>query len=249
MKTHFQWSQTITVLVAANLVPAVGIVSWDLDLFSLLFIYWLENGVIGVFTVLKMLTSYPEMGLNRDPSVWCAWYCKGGRNRFNWLILAMVAFFLIHYGGFLYGHWQGLVMLFGEDLRSHMQQFGEQNGLLYTLLALILSHGLSFVRNYIGRGERKRMVVPILMFVPYRRVVGLHLIIMFVAGAVDLAGASRTGLLILIFVKIIADVFAHMYERESCAEEDAEDAASPNPRLRSTRRSKCPKNVSVMRCT
>jgi hypothetical protein len=213
IKTPFKWTQAITALIMANVLPAVGVVAWDWDLFAILFVYWLENGVIGVFTVLKMLTASPEMGQNKDPSVWCAWYRQAGRCRFNWLILAMVAFFIIHYGGFLYGHWQGLVMLFGDDLRSQMQQFRGQTGLLYTLAGLILSHGFSFARNYIGRGERKRMVVPILMFVPYRRVFGLHLIIMFVAGAVDLAGASRTGLLVLIVVKIVADVFAHMYER------------------------------------
>jgi magnesium-transporting ATPase (P-type) len=228
IKTHIKWTQAIAVLIAANLVPAVGVVSYDWDLFSLIFVYWLENGVIGVFTVLKMLTTYSELsqGEVKSARVRRSWYREAGRYRFNWFVLILVAFFLIHYGLFWMGHWEGLVMLFGDNLRSHMQHYREHTGLLYTLLGLVLSHGVSFRRNYIQQGERMRMDVPILMFVPYRRVWGLHLIIMLVAGVVDLAGGSRTGLLMLIVVKIVADIFAHSYERASCAEEEVEEGAS-----------------------
>lgn len=235
IKAHIKWTPAVGCLIAANLLPVADVLSCDWDLFSLLFIYWLENGVIGVFTVLKMLTTYADCQ-GREPAIWCAWYRKAGPCRFNPLVLVMVAFFLIHYGGFWIGHWSALAMTFGDNLRSYMQHGRERTGLLYTLLALVLSHGFSFVRNYIVHGERKRMLVPILMFVPYRRVVGLHLIIMLLAFVLMKANASRTGLLVLIVVKIIADIFAHLYERESCAEEDVERNASDTQRLRSKKK-------------
>lgn len=237
IKTHIKWTPAVGCLIAANLVPVVDVLAYEWDLVSLLFLYWLENGVIGVFTVLKMLTTYADCQ-GREPAVWCAWYRKTGPCRFNPVILVMVAFFLIHYGGFLLGHWSALASMLGDNWRNYMQHGREHTGLLYTLLALVLSHGFSFVRNYIGHGERKRMVVPILMFLPYRRVVGLHLIIMllsfvFVVMEISLA---RTGLLLLIVVKIVADIFAHLYERDSCAAEDVQTQAYGSQRVRSTKR-------------
>ena len=44
-------------LVLANLVPLVGVVFFGWSLFGIMWIYWAENAVIGIFAILRMLTA------------------------------------------------------------------------------------------------------------------------------------------------------------------------------------------------
>ncbi len=45
----------VVALLVANLVPLVGVLWFGWNVWTILTIYWLENGVVGVFNVLKML--------------------------------------------------------------------------------------------------------------------------------------------------------------------------------------------------
>lgn len=47
-------------LVAANLVPLVGVLMWDWSVFHVVVVYWLENVIIGVINLLKMITCSPD---------------------------------------------------------------------------------------------------------------------------------------------------------------------------------------------
>jgi len=47
-------------LVAANLVPLIGVAVLDWRLYDVMLIYWLENGLIGAFTVLRMASATEE---------------------------------------------------------------------------------------------------------------------------------------------------------------------------------------------
>ena len=44
------------ILIAANLVPLVGVIFWDWDAFVLLMLYWLETAVIAFWTVVRIAT-------------------------------------------------------------------------------------------------------------------------------------------------------------------------------------------------
>src|SRR5687767_8576128 len=74
------------VLIAANVVPLVGVLFWGWDVFPLLLLFWVENVVIGALNVLKMLLADPE-----DAALWA------GK-------LFMVPFFCVHYGIFTSVH-------------------------------------------------------------------------------------------------------------------------------------------------
>ena len=85
---------TVIALVAANLIPLYGVVHWGWDLFVLMTAYWMETGIIGFFTAVRMAIV--------------------GR----WVAVVMVPFFCIHFGGFMAGHFFFLWALFADEARA-----------------------------------------------------------------------------------------------------------------------------------
>ena len=80
------------VLVLANLVPLFGVLLFDWQVFDIVLLYWVENVVIGLVNVVRMLICGP---VRRYP---------------------LVAFFILHYGIFCFAHLQALTTLFdGPD--------------------------------------------------------------------------------------------------------------------------------------
>jgi hypothetical protein len=47
-------------LIAANLIPLVGVLAWDWSIFNVVMLYWFENVIIGGINVLKMITCNPD---------------------------------------------------------------------------------------------------------------------------------------------------------------------------------------------
>jgi hypothetical protein len=41
-------------LIAVNTIPLFGVLYFGWSLFSIMFLYWLENGIVGVFNVFKI---------------------------------------------------------------------------------------------------------------------------------------------------------------------------------------------------
>jgi hypothetical protein len=63
-----EWRRpSVIALVLANLVPVFGVVFFGWEIFPLIFLFWSENVIIGVFNVLKMLTANPA-----SPASWVA---------------------------------------------------------------------------------------------------------------------------------------------------------------------------------
>ena len=44
----------VVALVVANSIPLVGVLFFGWDVWTILIVYWVENGIVGVFNVLKM---------------------------------------------------------------------------------------------------------------------------------------------------------------------------------------------------
>jgi hypothetical protein len=194
------------VLVAANLVPLYGLLALGWEAFPLLLLFWLENVVIGMLNVARMLCADP-----RDPALWAA-------------KLLMVPFFCVHYGIFTAVHGVFVFALFGG------RAFGEIRG-LWTLdaaaravheldlgvavLALAASHLFSFFWNYLGHGEYRRASLAALMGQPYGRVVVLHLAILGGGFAAAALGSPLWALLLLVALKVGFDLRAHLREHRS----------------------------------
>lgn len=194
-------------LVVANAFPIVGVLFLGWTVFPLLLLYWLENVVVGGFTVLKMLAVKPE-----DPIYWV------GK-------LFMIPFFIVHFGGFTYVHGTLLIAFFGPksgmshafELLTIVPAAIRDNRLQWGVLSMVASHGFSFVWNYLRNGEYQRASLQQLMAAPYARVIVLHLTVLFGGWVVMLLGSPMGALLVLVALKTAADWRGHTAERRRFA--------------------------------
>ena len=46
---------SLALLVVANLLPLVGVLFWDWDVFFLLLLFWCENVIIGLFGIARIM--------------------------------------------------------------------------------------------------------------------------------------------------------------------------------------------------
>jgi hypothetical protein len=81
------------------------------------------------------------------------------------------------------------------------------------LAALFFSHALSFHLNFIGRREYEGRQVSQQMVEPYKRIIVMHVTIIFGGFLVLALGSAVPALMLLIVLKIAADVRAHLHER------------------------------------
>ena len=193
-------------LVVANVVPLVGVVWFGWSLFGVMWLYWAENGVIGLYAMLRILAA------------------GGERHRQK---LFMGPFFAVHFGTFWLVHGGFVVSLFGEPGRGPLTGFVVDvpwEG----LLALVLSHGASFVLNYLGRGEWREASPTVEMFRPYGRVVLLHVVLIAGGFFVDALGGGVGALALLVGLKTALDLGVHLvghrrrFEKLALAEADPE---------------------------
>ncbi|HAS04845.1 MAG TPA: hypothetical protein DCR71_03680 [Dehalococcoidia bacterium] len=196
---------SVWALIIANLYPIIGVIFFDWQTYPLLLFFWTENLVIGFYTVLKMLVA---SGDNAKPAV----------------KLFTVPFFCLHYGIFTLVHGVFVVALFGSILADDSINAGTltQQVLDYQLfwgvLALLISHGISFFKNYIGRNEYQQAELTKLMFQPYGRVVILHITIIIGGFLSVFLGSPLVALLFLIILKIVIDIATHLREHRKYRE-------------------------------
>lgn len=72
---------SLVLLVAFNLVPLIGVLAWGWNVATLLVLYWVENGIVGILNVPKMLlAAAPETG-TAGPRITLAGvaFTKGGQ--------------------------------------------------------------------------------------------------------------------------------------------------------------------------
>ena len=142
-------------------------------------------------------------------------------------------FFLVHYGLFWFVH--GIFVfalpmfggLAGAQVDCGIQSpfglsepcpgpFGDVlwTNVAIAAAALFISHGASFLFNYIGRGEYLTASPTRQMGAVYGRVVVLHLTILFGAFAVAMFGSPIWALLILVVLKTAFDLRLHVREHQ-----------------------------------
>ncbi len=211
----------LALLIGANLIPLAGVLFFGWSVATVLYTYWIESGIVGLLNVPKMLLA---SGGGQPLSAVGAAGGMAGR-------VGLAAFFLAHYGIFWVVHGVFVTVLTGGFLAFG---FGDpignvlaDGGLLLAALALLMSHGASFLLNYVGRGEYRNATLAGQMFAPYGRVFALHIAI--VLGGALVIGARQPEFMValLVLVKIAFDLALHLRAHRGRALADPVRGASP----------------------
>ncbi len=199
-----EWQRpSVVALLLANLAPLFCVVVLDWEVFPLVFLFWSENLIVGVFNALKMLVVVPVQRTGQ------------------WAKLFMIPFFCVHYGMFTFVHGIFVVVLFGGRMGADLgfpgprmlwERMGEHQ-VFWPILFLLVSHGVSFVTNFLGNGEYRRTDLAQLMAQPYGRIVVLHLAILGGGFLLLALRSPALGLLLLVVLKTALDLRAHLQER------------------------------------
>lgn len=207
-------------LVVANVVPLVGVVAFGWDLFEVMWLYWMENAVIGVYALGRILTS----GLMGSHAI--TWIPK----------LFVSAFFTVHYGFFWLGHGVFVYALFGDgraspefDLSGHLAELTSGGLPVEGLIGLAMSHGASFVLNYLAGGERLEADPVSEMFRPYGRVVILHVVLIAGGFLLLLAGGGVLALALFVVLKTGLDLGIHLKAHQMRRKAVASSTGSATP--------------------
>jgi hypothetical protein len=210
-------SLSILALILANVVPLVGVTFFDWDATAIVLLYWAENLVIGFYNILKIAivkVSIPSLHLVK---------------------LLAIPFFCLHFGGFCGGHGLFLLTIFkfgggGESLFpeqtwpghlvflqmliSAVTTFWRERlpGMEELIFSLFISHGISFVQNYLKKKEYTFLTIRELMVMPYNRIAVLQVAVVAGGMLTMMLDSPAAMLYILIFFKICVDVYLHMKE-------------------------------------
>ena len=223
-------------LIAVNLGLILAVIVWKWSIFDIIFLYWVENLLIGAINVLKMLFCSPDLdalsgGASEADILEAA--AEAGHSKVhvskllkwapvvaNWgAKLFLIPFFIVHYGMFCYGHGVFVFSLFSDgalskgaaDATEVLKLLTPDMRLAIGLLAA--SHLFSFLRNYLGAGEYRRTHPAALMMRPYGRIVVLHITIIL-GGMLAMSFGDPIGLLIVLMVlKTLVDLAMHQAER------------------------------------
>lgn len=193
-------------VVGLNAIPVYGVFHWGWQSFDLIFLYWLENVIIGMFTLLRFVIRPYQHPVEII------------------MPLLFAPFFAVHYGMFCMGHGLFIFSIFGEDrldvngLLGPLQAIApvlQQNHLLLAAISLALLQLFDWLRDINERGLGCDNIKD-LMTAPYRRIIVLHVTILASGFALGAMHEPLAGLLILVALKTTFDLY-HWRKDEAVA--------------------------------
>lgn len=200
-----------------NAIPVLGVLFGGWSAFALMLLYWLENVVIGVFNVARMIAS----GVAQGPAGIAA-------------CLFVVPFFTFHYGMFCLVHGVFVWTMFGQgfaqmaaingpfdlsDLVSRVVTLTP--GLRAGFISIVIWQAVLFGVFFLGRGEHRRTDPMTQMAAPYGRIIVLHITILAGGFVVLALGQPLYGVLILALLKTAFDIFGEGWRKKENAESSA----------------------------
>ena len=198
-KSFSVWS-----LLISNLLIALFTIIEKQSVLNVLWVYWFQSVIIGVFNFFKILSlkEFSVDGLKMNNKLLTT--SKAAK-------ASVATFFLFHYGFF---HFVYAIFLF-----SFFSMGGILNGKIDTTFILLTS--LIFFVNYLmefiftlRREQSTVQSLPKLMMAPYKRIIPMHLTIILsgfvmVGGAFSTTDPNITILLIFIGLKTFMDLVTH----------------------------------------
>ncbi|KKT82383.1 MAG: hypothetical protein UW79_C0007G0005 [Candidatus Yanofskybacteria bacterium GW2011_GWA2_44_9] len=171
-------------LVAANTLPLFWLSQYNF--FSLLFLYWLESGIVGFYNILKLRKitgSFSSRPVINFIKMW---------------ILALIIYIAT------------IIMI----VNAMANDIGPIAGrlILMTVPALLISHGISYFYNFIGKKEFLLTTTKQQFKAPLQRLLVLHFSIV-VGGLLLLNyGLVQGALIVFVVIKTFIDLGTHLNE-------------------------------------
>ena len=200
---------TLAAIIASNLLPIFGILFLDWSMGSVMLLYWSENVIVGLFTLLKMAFAQGQLVTDagtskRSPTFRIPLVASRSGDLLGKLFI--LPFFCVHFGLFCLGHAVFvLALFFPKDLTSR-QWLDILAGLSLPILGMLLSHGLYFVRNYLGNGAYRFASINKLMGEPYARIAPLHIGLIAAGFFIATLGSPMPVVVALVLLKTGAEV-------------------------------------------
>lgn len=194
-------------LIAANLLPVVGVWAWGWSPKEVFLVYCLETIIIGIFNLVKM----GVVTIVRKTDTW-----YNGPSRTKQSGLFFMLFFLLHYGLFV-GVQMGIFFgVSGIGEGRHINAFSFfykwpqliSNDSLIMLGAFVFCYGFKVLVDFILSGEYKTIPMTLLLFQPYGRIFIQQITV--ILGSMFLSfGGGKIFILVFALIKIFFEVFVN----------------------------------------
>ena len=183
-------------LILANLVPLVGVLYFNWNLATIIFLYWLESLVIGAINVPKLLITANHRGyiskfLPNKP---------GSSPAYDAALAYLIIYFM--FALVVYVMMYRIVDMSTLDFKAA----------LYSFEVFIISHAISFFRNFLRDEEYKRNSVLYQFFAPYKRVLIIAAAVLAGSHLIERYDGALVAVVALIIIKIALDVITHLFE-------------------------------------
>ncbi|MFC7234157.1 DUF6498-containing protein [Halosegnis marinus] len=203
-------------LLVANTVPLVGLAVWGWSAFDVLVLYWLESAVIGLLTLPRILLAR-GVGESVVASVLFGVSAyqgpgaggPGERIGLTLGFVVMYGFLWLAHGVFLFVF---PTMSFGDAAWFPGVSVATFALLVPAAGAMVLSHGVSFVVNYLAGGEFRRRSPMQATFTPLTRAVVLHYAVLVGGIAMVVYDTPLWSVVLLVVGKTVLDLVAHLAE-------------------------------------
>lgn len=187
-------------LIISNIITIFLAVKEGWSLGTIMFIYWAQSVIIGIFVFTRILSlkkfSTENFRINHQPVE-----PTEGTKYFT------AFFFLIHYGIF---HLAYLMFLFSKNPITQSRMVSLSGSVIFVLISIAIffaDHLFSFIYNFKEESNKEKNIGTV-MFFPYARIIPMHLTIVFGFFLIQSTG----GLIFFLILKTVADVIMHTIE-------------------------------------
>lgn len=194
------------VILAVDLFPIIAVLTLGWGAVPLVFLYWLENLIVGAVALARMIGASVSNGI---------------AGLFG--IAFIGPFFIVHYGMFCFVHGV-FVSVFASMGSAADMGFPSPMGLIEQalasganmptfVLAIVAVQIVLFIQDFILRGEYRKTTIQAEMTAPYARIVVLHIGIFAGAFAMAAMGEPMLGILALILLRALWGVLLTVRRR------------------------------------
>jgi len=204
-------SSTLWSLITANLVVAALALRFDWSLIELLWIYWSQSVIIGAINFFKLLSlsQFSTEGFTMNG------HAVPADQRTK---ITTALFFALHFGFFHFVYFIFLTTftLAGSELNLSARSTNVW-GVMLSAIIFLANHLYSFFVNW--PQEKLETNIGQQMFIPYIRIIPMHLTIIFGLIIATSTNWRFAPILFFIILKSCSDIVMHQYEHRGVAKQ------------------------------